>query len=135
MRDDGVTSMIKTTKLLAMAVAGIVVAGTASAACDMTLGKKQFRKCKACHKLVDGKNGVGPHLFNVVGRKAATVEKYKYSKAMKKFAAAGGVWDEATLDKFLVKPKKLVKGTKMAMAGIRKEKQRAAIICYLATFK
>ena len=45
-------------------------------------GEKQFRKCKACHKLEDGKNGVGPHLAGIVGRGVADVDGYKYSSAM-----------------------------------------------------
>ena len=73
----------------------------------------------------------GPQLNGVVGRKAGTVEGYKYSKAMKN---SGLTWDEATLDKFLIKPKNEVKGTKMIFGGLKKEKQRANLICYLKTF-
>ena len=57
---------------------------------------------------------------------------YRYSKAMK---ASGLTWDEATLDKFLKKPKKLVKKTKMGFPGLKKDSQRADIIAYLKTLK
>jgi cytochrome c len=43
------------------------------------------------------------------------------------------VWDAETLDGFLEKPKKYLKGTKMSFAGLKKEKDRANVIAYLAT--
>ena len=46
-------------------------------------------------------------------------------------AGSGIVWDETTLSEFLTKPKKFVKGTKMAFPGLRKEKQRDDLIAYL----
>jgi len=102
--------------------------GTAQAG-DAAKGEKVFRKCKACHTVEkDGKNRVGPNLYGVVGAKAAAKEGYKYSKAMKE---SGLTWDEATLDKYLEKPKALVKKTKMAFAGLKKEDQRADVIAFL----
>ena len=107
-------------------------AGAALAAeCDLKLGEKMYKRCKACHKLEDGKNGVGPHLFGIIDRAVAGVEGYKYSKGMQAYAEGGAVWDVARLDAFLIKPKNEVKGTKMSFAGLKKEEQRAALICYL----
>lgn len=120
--------------VLAAAVAG--GSGTAFAAdCDLALGEKAFRKCKACHKLEEGANGVGPSLFGIVGRTVASVEGFKYSNGMTEYAADGKVWDEAHLQAFLTKPKDEVKGTKMSFAGVRKDEERAALICYLETVK
>ncbi|WP_425405947.1 c-type cytochrome [Hwanghaeella sp.] len=98
---------------------------------DAAAGKKVFAKCRACHKLDEGKHGVGPSLYGVVGRGVATADGYtKYSKALKEFAD-GKTWDDATLDAFLEKPKNLVKGTKMAFPGLRKPEDRANVIAYL----
>lgn len=99
---------------------------------DIKAGEKVFKKCKACHAVgLKAKNRVGPLLNGIVGREAATVEGYKYSKAMK---ASELTWDEETLAIYLKKPRKLVKGTKMAFAGLKKEADLENIIAYLAQF-
>ena len=87
-----------------------------------------FKKCKVCHSFDPGKKKIGPHLKGVVGRKAGSVEGYKYSPAFREIDL---IWDEANLDKFLTKPKEFVKKTKMAFRGLRKETQRADLIAYL----
>jgi len=114
--------------LAAAALAVLMTVGTAQAG-DAAKGKKVFAKCKACHTAdKGGKNKVGPNLHGVIGRKAATVEGYKYSKAMQE---SGLTWDEATLNKYLTKPKDVVPKTKMAFAGLKKQSQRDDVIAYL----
>lgn len=121
--------MLRTLLAIAMIAA---VPTVAAADVDLKKGKKVFRKCKACHAVGEkAKNKVGPELNGIIGREAGSVEGYKYSKAMLK---SGITWDEETLDKYLKKPKDLVKGTKMIFAGLKKEKQRKNLIAYLATF-
>ena len=96
---------------------------------DVAHGEKVFKKCAACHSIVKGgKNAIGPALYNVVGRKVGVIEGYKYSKAL---AAYDKEWTFEELNGFLIKPAKWVKGTKMAYAGLRKEKDRASVIKYL----
>ena len=96
---------------------------------DVVSGEKVFKKCAACHSIAKGgKNKIGPALYNVVGRKVGDISDYKYSKAL---AAYGKEWTFEELNGFLIKPTKWVKGTKMAYAGLRKEKDRASIIKYL----
>ena len=96
---------------------------------DAVSGEKVFKKCAACHSITKGgKNKIGPALYNVVGRKVGDISDYKYSKAL---AAYGKEWTFEELNGFLIKPTKWVKGTKMAYAGLRKEKDRASVIKYL----
>ena len=116
------------TATLALAFAAALGSGAVLAEGDAEAGKKVFKKCKTCHTFDPGKKKIGPHLKGVVGRKAGSVEGYKYSKAM---AGADIIWDEANLDKFLTKPKAFVKKTKMSFRGLSKESQRADVIAYL----
>ena len=96
---------------------------------DIATGEKIFKKCAACHSIVKGgKNNIGPALYNVVGRKVGGVEDYKYSKALATYEKE---WSFEELNGFLIKPAKWIKGTKMAYAGLRKEKDRASVIKYL----
>ncbi len=96
---------------------------------DVAIGEKIFKKCAACHSIIKGgKNNIGPALYNVVGRKVGGVENYKYSKALANYDKE---WTFEELNGFLIKPAKWIKGTKMAYAGLRKEKDRASVIKYL----
>ena len=96
---------------------------------DVTIGEKIFKKCAACHSInKGGKNNIGPALYNVVGRKVGGVADYKYSKALANYDKE---WTFEELNGFLIKPAKWIKGTKMAYAGLRKEKDRASVIKYL----
>tara|TARA_B100001121_G_scaffold285562_1_gene281411 strand:+ start:1259 stop:1801 length:543 start_codon:yes stop_codon:yes gene_type:complete len=96
---------------------------------DIASGEKVFKKCAACHSIVKGgKNNIGPALYNVIGRQVGSVNDYKYSKALSSY---GKQWTLEELNGYLIKPAKWIKGTKMAFAGLRKEKDRASVIKYL----
>ena len=96
---------------------------------DIATGEKVFKKCAACHSIVKGgKNNIGPALYNVVGRQVGSISDYKYSKALSNYNKE---WTIEELNGYLIKPAKWIKGTKMAFAGLRKEKDRASVIKYL----
>ena len=96
---------------------------------DLAAGEKVFKKCAACHSInKGGKNNIGPALYNVVGRKVGAINDYKYSKA---FSEYDKEWTFEELNGYLIKPAKWIKGTKMAFAGLRKEKDRASVILYM----
>ena len=96
---------------------------------DIDHGKSVFKKCVACHSIAqDGGNKIGPKLYNVVGRTVGSLSDYKYSKAL---ASYGKEWTFEELNGFLIKPSKWIKGTKMAFAGLKKEKDRASVLLYL----
>ena len=96
---------------------------------DVSHGEKVFKKCSACH-LVNkgGENKIGPALYGIIGRKVGSKQDYKYSKAM---AAYDKNWTFEEMNGYLKKPQSHIKGTKMAFAGLRKEKDRASVILYL----
>tara|TARA_Y200000002_G_scaffold260275_1_gene215940 strand:- start:529 stop:1074 length:546 start_codon:yes stop_codon:yes gene_type:complete len=96
---------------------------------NLAHGEKVFKKCSACHMIAsDGKNMIGPNLWGVIGRNAASISDYKYSKAM---VAYGKNWTFEEMNSYLIKPQAYIKGTKMAFAGLRKEKDRASVILYM----
>ena len=90
-----------------------------------------FAVCSTCHAVEAGKNGVGPSLAGVVGRKAGTLAGFAYSEALKN---SGKTWDEASLDAFLAAPTKDVPGTRMVNA-IPDAAKRKEVIDYLKTLK
>jgi len=96
---------------------------------DIQHGEKVFKKCSACHMITaGGKNMIGPNLWSVLGRKTGSLSNYKYSKAL---VAYGKEWTFAEMNGFLIKPSAHIKGTKMAFAGLKKEKDRASVILFM----
>ena len=122
--------------VLASALVLAAATGSAYADPDVAKGETAFKKCMACHAVgPDAKVKVGPPLNGIVGAKWAHFEGYAYSQDIKDGAAAGKVWDAATLDAYLTNPKALAPKGKMAFAGIKSEDERKDLIAYLAQFK
>lgn len=120
--------------IVAAAVA-LAVSASQSWAQDAAAGEKVFTKCKACHVADKDQNKVGPSLFKLNGRTAGTHPGFKYSPAMVDAGKAGLVWDDAKLTEYLKDPKAMVKGTKMAFAGLKNDADIANVIAYLDQFK
>jgi cytochrome c oxidase assembly protein subunit 11 len=98
----------------------------ADAAPDPVAGRKLFAsRCGGCHRL--DRALIGPPLAGVVGRRAASIVGYPFSKAL---LASGIVWSPATLDRWLAGPQRLVPGSLMPMA-IDDAETRRDIIAYL----
>jgi cytochrome c len=96
---------------------------------DLGRGQVVAKKCLSCHTFNNGgRDSTGPNLWNVVGDTRARNANFKYSSAMAEF---GGSWTMESLDEYLRKPGKFVKGTRMAFAGIRKAADRANLIAYM----
>lgn len=127
--------MLKFLKVFISTFAAVMYLVYIANAQDLKAGKKVFRKCAACHAVGEGaRNKVGPHLNDIFGRAAGSSEGYKYSKAMKAAGEEGLIWDDATIAEFVTKPKKLIKKTKMAFSGLKKEADRENLLAYLMTF-
>ena len=124
---ESVTTVASTTSSEASSETGNIMAIFAST--SAAEGAKVFKKCAACHSIAEGgKNKIGPALWGVIGRQAGSLPDYKYSKAM---AAHGKKWSFEEMNGFLIKPKDWIKGTKMSYAGLKSEKERAAVILYM----
>lgn len=107
----------------------MVAAPTMVLAADTSKGARVFQQCKTCHTVEKGgKNGVGPSLSGVFGRKAGTIEGFGYSEAMK---GAGFEWDETRIAQYVKDPKNFLPGNKMAFAGIKQQAQIDDLIAYL----
>jgi cytochrome c len=105
-----------------VAVLGLVV----HAAPDAVRGEQLYVRCMACHALAMDR--VGPRHCGVLGRRAGSVAGFDYSSAMKR---SGIVWNEKTLDRFLLKPLAMVPGSSMTYDGVPDARDRRDLIAYL----
>ena len=101
---------------------------------DSKKGAKLFKaKCAQCHTIEQGGlTKQGPPLWGLIGRTSGTCDGFAYSEANKNAAI---VWSDKHLFEYLLNPKKYIPGTKMVFAGIKKEKERADLIAYMAEMK
>ncbi len=111
-----------------LGIATLLSAQPAVAEGDAAAGAKVFNKCKACHALEAGKNKIGPTLAGVIGRKAGSVEGFKYSDAMQ---GSDVTWDETSIVAYLSDPKGFIPGNKMVFPGLKKEADAANLLAYL----
>ncbi|MCA3597880.1 MAG: cytochrome c family protein [Methylobacterium sp.] len=125
--------MKRNAMLRAFALSALVLLPAASAlAQDAEAGKSVFNQCRACHQVGEtARNGAGPVLNGLFGRKAGTVTGYSYSEANKN---SGIIWDETNFAAYIKDPKGFMPGNKMAYAGLKDDKRIADLIAYLKTF-
>jgi cytochrome c len=120
--------MLRASALAALSLFGIA----AAQAQDAEAGKTVFNQCRACHQVGEtARNGVGPVLNGLAGRKAGTVPGYNFSEANK---ASGKVWDEASFLVYIADPKAAMPGNKMAYVGLKDEKRAKDLWAYLKSF-
>jgi len=107
-------------------------AASPSRAQDASAGEKVFLACKVCHQIGENaKNGVGPQLNGLFGRRAGTVPGYVYSDANKN---SGITWDEATFRQYIKDPRAKIPGTKMAYPGLKDEQKISDLVAFLKQF-
>jgi len=126
--------MYKKNKFLAIifVLLGFSILPSPSFSQDISLGEKTFNECRACHSLEANINLIGPSLAGVVNRQIASLENYRYSKALKN---SNGIWDNKTLNAFLENPQAAYPGNRMPYSGLSNPTDRKALIEYLTTFK
>jgi cytochrome c len=113
-----------------LAAAAIVPA--AAQAQDAAAGERVFAQCRTCHQIGEtAKNGVGPQLNGLFGRKAGSVEGYSYSNAYK---ALDKVWSVENFTVYIKDPRGVTPGTKMVFPGLKDETQIKNLIAFLQQY-
>ena len=118
--------------MVVAAAASMPVAALAQAG-DAAAGQRVFNQCRACHTIDQGgRNGVGPNLWGVVGRRAGAIEGFRYSANLRELAAGGLTWNEDRLRAYIQNPKSVVPQGSMSYVGLRNETQLNDLMAYLA---
>ena len=118
----------------APAPAAPAAAAATPAGGDAEAGRRVFNQCRACHTIDQGgRNGVGPNLFGIVGRRAGSIEGFRYSANMQELAGTGHVWTLENLRAYAQNPKAVLPRGTMAFNGVRNETQLNDLMAYLQT--
>ena len=119
-------------RLLMAGLCGLMVLPTTATAQDAANGEDVFKACRSCHQVGESaKNGLGPNLNGLFGRKAGVVEGFTYSEANK---SSGLTWDEANFATYIANPRAAMPGNKMAYAGLKDEGDIKDLIAFLKQF-
>ena len=114
------------------ALAALALASPPAVAQDAAAGQRVFNQCRACHSIEQGgRNLVGPNLHGVVGRRAGSIEGFRYSRPMQEKREQGFAWTEENLRAYIRSPKDVVPGGSMSYPGLRNEQQLNDLIAYL----
>ena len=98
---------------------------------DAKKGEADAKVCATCHTFQKGGGAkIGPDLWEVVGRKIASVAGFAYSDSLK---GMSGDWSYEELNKWIADPKAMASGTKMTFPGEKDPHKRADILAYLQT--
>lgn len=115
--------------LATLALLGVGVIGPIGTRAEVRASEVAFKKhCVNCHSLTPGMSSIAPDLSGVVGRKAGSLENYKYSVALKDSDFA---WTPEKLDHWLQSPHGVTPETEMTFVGLKSEKDRAEVIDFL----
>lgn len=102
------------------------------AAGDAEAGQKVFNQCRACHTINKGGRAmVGPNLFDIVGRRAGSIEGFRYSAPMRAKHEENFIWNEENLRAYIRSPKDVVPRGSMSYAGLRNAQQLNDLMAYL----
>lgn len=127
-------------KILFLSAALMMGAVATPALADAAAGETVFRKCKACHQIgANAKNGAGPHLEGIVGRKAGSIDGFGFGKDLVAAGEKGLIWDEAQIAEYVLDPAAFLKKylgddkakSKMSFK-LKDEQQRQDVAAYLA---
>jgi len=133
MRTTGVALAVAVAVAALIDLAGTGAASAQAAGGDPKRGAEVFRaQCASCHAVEAGKSSpIGPHLYGVVGRKAASAEGFRYSAAFQKLDLT---WTATSLNEYLENPWAVAPGTPKALV-VPSARNRADVIAYLGTLQ
>ncbi len=122
-------------RLFSLLLAFAAVPAQAAETGNVAAGERLFDDCKGCHQVGRGaENRVGPHLNMLFGRKAASLEGFRYSKSLTRAASNGLEWHADTLSAYIENPRTFASGTRMSYNGMKDAEDRADLIAFLRTF-
>ena len=94
-----------------------------------SLGRRTFKLCGTCHTLKEGgQNLVGPNLHGILGRRAGSLDDFRYSTVLEE---ADFVWTPEKVEEWLSSPRTFLPGNNMTFAGVHKPADRHAVIAYI----
>ena len=121
-------------KIPALSGVALCLLSLQAMAADATKGKALFEACAKCHSITAESDStlVGPTLKGVIGRKAASIDDFRYSSAMR---ASGLTWTEENIKEYITDPQAKVKGNRMALKSSFEANEIDDLIAYLKTLK
>jgi cytochrome c len=127
------TELLALAAVLAAVLALIAAAGVQALDGDPARGERVFLRCYACHSVDPHESATmeGPSLYRVLGRRAAALEGFDYSDALRERGREGLTWDEAALDAFIADPQATLPGVSMGFFGLDEAQDRADLIAHL----
>ena len=122
---------------------GLMVSTQSTVCAEEDIGRAVYIEvCQRCHGLITEQSSslgarvlpvvglpLGPNLSNIVGRPVGSITTFRYSNAMRAFAATGAVWDRKTLDQYLINSQKFLRGSYMFLKVA--QPKRKQVIDYL----
>ena len=120
---------------IALSAALLFTAALPAMAQEAPPGQRVFRtQCGACHTVEQGgRNGVGPNLHGIVGRRMGAVEGFRYSANVRAENEKGTAWSEETLRAYIAAPKSVLPTGTMPYAGLRNQQQLDDLVAFLKT--
>ena len=119
-------------RLVVAGLSGCALLSSTAIAQDAENGAEVFKACRSCHQVGEtAKNGLGPILNGLLGRKAGSIEGFTYSDANK---SSGLTWDEANFAAYIANPRAAMPGNKMAYVGLKDEGDIKDLIAFLKQF-
>lgn len=117
-------------RMLAFALTACASVAHASSSA-FAAGQASFTsKCALCHVVKPGEaSTAGPNLHGLLTRTVASTPDFAYSDGLK---AVGGQWTADRLIRFLQDPKAFAPGMVMPFSGLKSEKDRRNLACFLS---